>query len=89
LDRTIEIDSTLSEAFKPKVTVNIIDAITTAQTNVGPNSFVKEAELTHVYNYLVYKILVVDENMKKKILIDPGNGNVLMKKNVTGYNHKK
>ena len=81
---TIDVKSTIGEAFKSKVTVNIIDAITTAQTSVGANSFVKEAELTAAYGFLVYKIVVVDENMKKyKVIVDPGNGQVLMKKEIT------
>ena len=89
---TIDVKSTIGEAFKSKVTVNIIDAINTAQTNVGANSFVKEAELTPAHGYLVYKITVVDENMKKyKVIVDPGNGQVLMKKEITwcDYEHEK
>jgi len=83
---TIDVKSTIGEALKSKVTVNIIDAINTAQASVGPNSFVKEAELTPAHGYLVYKILVVDENMEKyKVIVDPGNGQVLMKKEVTWY----
>jgi hypothetical protein len=83
---TIDVKSTIGEAFKSKVTVNIIDAINVAQTNVGANSFVKKAELTPAHGYLVYKIMVVDENMKKyKVIVDPGNGQVLMKKEVTWY----
>lgn len=90
LNGTIDVKSTIGEAFKSKVTVNIIDAITTAQTNVGANSFVKKAELTPAHGYLVYKILVVDENMKKyKVIVDPGNGQVLMKKEITGINQYK
>jgi uncharacterized membrane protein YkoI len=86
LNGTIDVKSTIGEAFKSKVTVNIIDAINTAETNVGANSFVKKAELTPAHGYLVYKILVVDENMKKyKVIVDPGNGQVLMKKEVTWY----
>ena len=81
---TIDVKSTIGEAFKSKVTVNIIDAINVAQTNVGANSFVKKVELTPAHGYLVYKIMVVDENMKKyKVIVDPGNGQVLMKKEVT------
>ena len=84
LNGTIDVKSTIGEALKSKVTVNIIDAINTAQTNVGANSFVKEAELTPAHGYLVYKIMVVDENMKKyKVIVDPGNGQVLMKKEIT------
>ena len=86
LNGTIDVKSTIGEAFKSKVTVNIIDAINTAQTNVGANSFVKEAELTAAHGFLVYKIVVVDENMKKyKVIVDPGNGQVLMKKEITWY----
>ena len=87
---TIDVKTTIGEAFKSKVTVNIIDAINAAQTNVGANSFVKKAELTPAHGYLVYKIMVVDENMKKyKVIVDPGNGQVLMKKEVTWYDEHK
>jgi uncharacterized membrane protein YkoI len=81
---TIDVKSTIGEAFKSKVTVNMIDAIKTALVNVGLNSTVKEAELTPAHGYLVYKIIIVDENMKKyKVIVDPGNGQVLMKKEIT------
>ncbi|MGZ5511209.1 MAG: PepSY domain-containing protein [Nitrososphaeraceae archaeon] len=83
---TIEVESTIAEALKSKVNVNMIDAIKAAQGSVGLNSIVKEAELTHVHNYLVYKIMVVDEDMKKyKFIVDPGNGEILMKKEITWY----
>ncbi len=81
---TIDVESTIGEAIKSKVNVNMIDAIKAALVNVGLNSTVKEAELTHVHNYLVYKIMVIDEDMKKyKVIVDPGNGEVLMKKEIT------
>jgi uncharacterized membrane protein YkoI len=81
---TIDVHATMAEAFKSKVTTDIIGAIQAAQTSVGANSFVKEAELTPAHGYLVYKIKVVDENMKKyKVIVDPGNGQVLMKKEIT------
>jgi len=92
LNGTIDVKSTIGEAFKSKVTVNIIDAINTAQSNVGANSFVKKAELTAAHGFLVYKIKVVDENMKKfEVIVDPGNGQVLMKKEITWYDdeHEK
>ena len=86
LNGTIDVEKTIAEAFKSKVTTDIIGAIQAAQASVGANSFVKEAELTHAHGYLVYKILVVDENLKKyKVIVDPGNGQVLIKKDVTGY----
>lgn len=88
LNGTINVESTIAEAFKSKVTTDIIGAIQAAQTSVGANSFVKEAELTDAHGYLVYKITAVDENMKKyKVIVDPGNGQVLMKKEVTGYEY--
>jgi hypothetical protein len=83
---TIDIEPTIAEAFKSKVTTDIIEAIQAAQGSVGANSFVKEAELTDAHGYLVYKMKVVDENMKKyKVIVDPGNGQVLMKKEITWY----
>jgi uncharacterized membrane protein YkoI len=93
LNGTINVESTIAEAFKSKVTTDIIGAIEAAQVSVGANSFVKEAELTEAHGYLIYKIKVVDENMKKyKVIVDPGNGQVLMKKEVTwceDYKDKK
>ena len=92
LNGTIDVETTIAEAFKSKITTNITEAIQAAQTNVGANSFVKEAELTPAHGYLVYKITVVDENMKKyKVIVDPGTGEVLMKKEITwcDYDHEK
>ena len=86
---TINVKSTIGEAFKSKVNVNMIDAIKAALVNVGLNSTVKEAELTPAYGYLVYKIIVVDENMKQyKVIVDPGNGEVLMKKEINWYDYE-
>jgi hypothetical protein len=83
---TINVESTIAEAFKSKVTTDIVGAIQAAQASVGANSVVKEAEMTHAHGYLVYKITAVDENMKKyKVIVDPGNGQVLMKKEVIWY----
>lgn len=83
---TIDVHSTMAEAFKSKLTTDIIGAIQAAQGFIGPNTIVKEAELTEAHGYLVYKITVVDENMKiYKIIVDPGNGQVLLKKEVTWY----
>ncbi len=90
LNGTIDVHATMAEAFKSKVTIDIIGAIQAAQTNVGANSTVKEAELTPAHGYLVYKIKVVGEDMKKyKVIVDPGNGQVLMKKEITWYDEKK
>ena len=92
LNGTIDVHATMGEAFKSKITTDIIGAIQAAQANVGANSLVKEAELTAAHGYLVYKIKVVDENMKKyKVIVDPGNGKILMKKEITWYDdeHEK
>ena len=91
LTGTIDVDKAIVEAFKSKVTINIIDAITTAQNSVGPNSTVKEVELTEAHGYLVYKIKIIGEDMKKyKVLVDPGNGSILFQKEITysDYDHK-
>jgi hypothetical protein len=84
LNGTINVESTIANAFKSKITTDIIGAIQAAQASVGANSFVKEAELTPAHGLLVYKVLVIDENLKKfKVIVDPGNGQVLFKKDVT------
>ncbi len=83
---TVEVESTIVEAFKSKVKVDIIEAIKAAQGSVGLNSTVKEAELTHAHNYLIYKVKVIDEDMKEyKVIVDPGDGKVLLKKEITWY----
>ena len=92
LTGTIDVDKAIADAFKSKVTVNIIDAITTAQNSVGPNSTVKEVELTEAHGYLVYKMKIIGEDMKKyKVLVDPGNGSILYQGEVTysDYDHNK
>ncbi|MCJ7637569.1 MAG: PepSY domain-containing protein, partial [Nitrososphaeraceae archaeon] len=92
LTGTIDVDKAIVEAFKSKVTINIIDAITTAQNSVGSNSTVKEVELTEAHGYLVYKIKIIGEDMKKyKVLVDPGNGSILYQKEITysDYDHKR
>ena len=87
---TIDVESTIVDALKSKVKVDIIEAIKAAQGSVGLNSTVKEAEITHAHNYLVYKVTVIDEDMKKyKVIIDPGNGKVLLKKEITWYDEHK
>lgn len=53
LNGTIDIHSTIAEAFKSKVTTDIIGAIQSEQAFIGPNTVVKEAELTEAYGYLV------------------------------------
>ena len=52
----------------------------------------KEVELTEAHGYLVYKMKIIGEDMKKyKVLVDPGNGSILYQGEVTysDYDHKK
>jgi Peptidase propeptide and YPEB domain len=90
LNGTIDVHATIADALKSKVTTDIIGAIQAAQASVGANSVVKKAEMTHAHGYLVYEIKVVDENMKTyKVIVDPGNGQVLMQKEVKWYDEYK
>jgi hypothetical protein len=53
---------------------------------------VKEVELTEAHGFLVYKMKIIGEDMKKyKVLVDPGNGSILYQDEVTypDYDHKK
>ncbi|HJT83735.1 MAG TPA: hypothetical protein VJ697_04570 [Nitrososphaeraceae archaeon] len=84
LNGTINVESTIAQAFKSKITTDLVGAIQAAQASVGANSFPKEAELTHAHGFLIYKVIIVDENLKKyKVIVDPGNGQILIKKDVT------
>ncbi|MGE3859152.1 MAG: PepSY domain-containing protein [Nitrososphaeraceae archaeon] len=86
LNGTINVEKTMAEAFKSKITTDIVGAIQATQTSLGPNTVVRSAELTHAHGYLVYKIMAVDENLKiYNVIVDPGNGQVLMKKEVGWY----
>ncbi|HJT85325.1 MAG TPA: hypothetical protein VJ697_12670 [Nitrososphaeraceae archaeon] len=89
LNGTINVEKTMAEAVKSKITTDIIGAIQAAQGFIGPNTFVRSAELTPVHGYLVYKIMAVDENMKiYNVIVDPGNGQVLLKKEIGWYDEK-
>ena len=78
---TIDVGTIIAEAFKSIIITDMIGAIQAAQTNLGANSFVKEAEVTPAHGYLVYKIIVLFKNMKKyKVIVDPCNGKGLIKK---------
>jgi hypothetical protein len=86
LNGTINVEKTMADAFKSKITTDIVGAIQATQASLGPNTVVRSAELTHVHGYLVYKIMAVDENLKiYNVIVDPGNGQVLMKNEVGWY----
>ena len=79
---TIEAVPTIEEAFKSKISTDILGAIQAAQASIGANSSIKDTVLIPAYG-LAYKIFLIDENMKQyNVIVDPRNGQVLSKEEV-------
>ncbi|MDQ4074193.1 MAG: PepSY domain-containing protein [Thermoproteota archaeon] len=78
LTSSVSIFQPLINSFKSVINVSINDAITTAQDSVGENSTTIAAFLHPERQYIVYNVFTLDSSGTiHKILIDPGNGNVL------------
>jgi uncharacterized membrane protein YkoI len=79
----------LSNAIESQVKVSLNNATTTAENSVGNNSHAVAARIGDENGYLVYTIWVLDPNMKfNKVIVDPGNGQVLLSKQMSIEEHK-
>jgi hypothetical protein len=75
---SVSIFQPIINAFKSMIKVDINDAVTTAQGVVGDNATTIAAFLHPEKHYIVYIVIVLDSSgTPHKVLIDPGNGNVL------------
>ncbi|HYG00764.1 MAG TPA: hypothetical protein VD815_11770 [Candidatus Saccharimonadales bacterium] len=75
---SVSIFQPIINSFKSAIQVNINDAITAAESVVGENSTTIAAFLHPERQYIVFNVLTLDSNgTVHKVLIDPGNGNVL------------
>ena len=84
---SVSIFQPIINAFKSMITVDIIDAITTAQGAVGENATTIAAFLHPDKHYIVYTVIILDSSgTPHKVLVDPGNGNVL-KDEKTSFMH--
>jgi len=65
-------------AFKSLIKVDINQAVTSAENAVGANATTIAAYLHPEKQYIVYNVLTLDSSgVAHKVLVDPGNGNVL------------
>jgi hypothetical protein len=85
---SINLMNVISEAIGSNINVSLSDAATTAESSVGNGSHAASAELGENNGFLVYNIMVIDPSMNfSKVLVDPGNGEVLFTKQLSKEEH--
>jgi hypothetical protein len=78
INGTINLEQTIFEAIGSKVNTTLTQAITTAEQSVGNNSFALAAFGGDHGGYLAFTILLSTPEMEfYKVIVDPGNGQVL------------
>ena len=84
INGTIDIMNTMYQAIESKVNTTLTQAITTAEQHVGNNSYAMSANGEEKGGVLVYCIILGSPDMKfNKVLVDPGNGQVLQSKELS------
>jgi uncharacterized membrane protein YkoI len=85
---SINLMSVISEAIGSNINVSLSDAALTAESSLGNGSHAASAELGENNGYLVYNVMVIDPNMNfSKVVVDPGNGEVLFNKQLSKEEH--
>jgi hypothetical protein len=84
INGTINLGQTIFEAIGSKVNTSLTQAITTAEQSVGNNSFALAAFGGEHGGYLVYTIILGTPGMQfHKVIVDPGNGQVLASQEIS------
>jgi hypothetical protein len=84
INGTINLGQTIFEAIGSKVNTSLTQAITTAEQSVGNNSFALAAFGGEHGGYLVYTIILGSPGMQfNKVIVDPGNGQVLASQEIS------
>jgi hypothetical protein len=84
INGTINLGQTIFEAISSKVNTTLTQAITTAEQSVGNNSFALAAFGGEHGGYLVYTIILGSPGMQfNKVIVDPGNGQVLASQEIS------
>jgi uncharacterized membrane protein YkoI len=87
---SINLMNIITNALGSQIKVSLSNATTTAENSVGNNSHAVAAHLGDENGYLVYTIFVLDPNMNfNRVLVDPGNGQVLSSKQMSMEEHLK
>jgi uncharacterized membrane protein YkoI len=82
---SINLMSTISNAIVSQVKVNLSEAVTSAENNVGNGSHAVAGRIGGENGYLVYNVCVLDLNGKlHKIIIDPADGKILLARELSG-----
>ncbi|MDN5867283.1 MAG: hypothetical protein L0H55_07775 [Candidatus Nitrosocosmicus sp.] len=81
---SINIMKTMYQAIESKINTTLTQAITTAEQSVGNGSYAMSATGEMKDGFLVYSVILGSPDMKiHKVLIDPGNGQVLQTKQLS------
>ena len=84
INGTLNVMETMYQAIEAKFNVTLADAITTAEQSVGNGSYAMSANGEEKDGFLLYSIILGSPDMKfTKVLVDPGNGEVLQTKNIS------
>jgi hypothetical protein len=84
INGTLNMMETMYQAIEAKFNVTLTDAITTAEQSVGNGSYAMSANGEEKDGFLVYSVILGSPDMKfTKVLVDPGNGEVLQTKNIS------
>ena len=84
INGSINLEQTIFEAIASKVNTTLTQAITTAEQSVGNNSFALAAFGGDHDGFLAYTILLGTPDMEfYKVIVDPGNGQVLASNEVS------
>jgi hypothetical protein len=84
INGTINVMNTMYQAIQSKVNTTLTQAITTAEQYIGNNSYAMSANGEEKGGVLVYSIILGSPDMKfSKVLVDPGNGQVLQSKELS------
>ena len=84
INGTLNVMETMYQAIESKFNVSLADAISIAEQSVGNNSHAMSANGEEKDGFLVYSIILGSPDMKfTKVLVDPGNGELLQTKNIS------
>ena len=84
INGTINIMDTMFQAISAKFNVSLTQAISTAEQAIGNNSYAMSATGQEKDGFMVYSIILGSPDMKFfKVLVDPGNGQVLYTKEMS------
>jgi hypothetical protein len=87
---TINLEQTILEAISSKVNTSLTQAITAAEHTVGNDSFAVAAFGGEYGGYFTYQIILGTPRMEfYTVLVDPGNGHILVTQKVSAAELEK